>query len=549
MLLNHFEYLFIVNGISTRPLTVGILPSDLVPSLSHNLIMRIPHRQSILLLFLFVLLPGFAAAAEDDCEMARRAVVFAARGEVVPCRVLYDSLQSLSPEVRDSVFPPQQSLFCRLAFARSEGNARKISCLIDTLEHTYERKFDVRGLLALADVRLEALRGEGLWLDMQDYCQERLKWCARRTIKASRRKTFQQHLALAKHYAAKPPVSMHWRSESFTLPVSRDWPVLLPVSADDEHRLPFMIHSGQSASVISEADLKEWGIRQPATEPLNIDVHGRTVQARPVVIDSLHIGDLTFSDMVMYVVGAEVEPPYNRVLGTDILRRLPYILLGDDQALFRRSAPSDGSSVTFTEGLLGNLAGTRSQIVEYPLMLSPSGAMTFSHPEGTVNMNTAEMTASEQPDTANIRIWNLYDIKRYALCSIDFQHHSIIFAGQRDYSPLGINDYILQGDLFGLLRNEASLLVKATPEEAAVMDKALDTALTPPEAECLEVPFRQALISAEDASLLDIKPSLLMYSQRGFLYEETVGMQVLTRVLDAEHIGNHRIDLENMLLY
>lgn len=504
-------------------------------------------RSFIFSLLMSLPVSGLAAkdVAEDD---AQRLAMYAARGEIVPCRELYDSLQTLAPAVRDSVMPPHVALFCRLAFARAYGNARQVVAVVDSLEQEYESKFDVRGLLALADVRLNAMCGEGLWIDLEEYCRERLKWCARRNIKASRRKPFMQYEALARRFAARPPVSVHWEADSFAVPVSRDWPILLPVSVNDRHEQPFMLHTAQSVSVVSEAGLEEWGIAAPTTEQLSITVQGKSVKARPVVIDSLHIGELTLADVVLYVVDASVMPPYNRVIGTDILRRMPYLMLTDQQAFIRRTPPSSDASGFGDIACGASDMGSRG-VETFQLYISLSGRLQTMGSNGISIIDTAFPIHADRPDSLSVRTWDLSCLKRSCAVAFDFQNHRLSLIGNREYRPLVVADYIASDDLFGLLRNEASLLLTASPDEIVALEEALDKALTPPAVDELEEALQRAVIPAGESAVPPVTPRLLLHSRRGLLFEEYDGVQTSTCVLDARNIGSHRIDLKNMLLY
>ncbi len=275
-------------------------------------------------------------AAASDRDVAQRAAMWAARGEVVPCRMLYDSIVALRPEVRDSLLPPHVALFCRLSFARAEGDGVGVEGIVDTLETQFENRFDVRGLLALADVRLDAMYSAGRWKALEQYCRDRLQWCARRNIKASRRKVFRQYLAVAAENRDRPPSGILWHADSFSVTISRDWPLLIPVSAGGGHPLPFMLHSGQAHTIVSEADLKEWDISLlPTTPTVDIEVEGHATKAYVVVVDSLHIGGVTLTDIPVFAVGREVEPPYNRVVD-----RHPPEIPSDR----RHGRPSDGPS-------------------------------------------------------------------------------------------------------------------------------------------------------------------------------------------------------------
>ena len=119
---------------------------------------------------------------------------------------------------RDSLLPPHVALFCRLSFARAEGDGVGVEGIVDTLETQFENRFDVRGLLALADVRLDAMYSAGRWKALEQYCRDRLQWCARRNIKASRRKVFRQYLAGCSQTAIK----RHLKSTGILMPCGKN---------------------------------------------------------------------------------------------------------------------------------------------------------------------------------------------------------------------------------------------------------------------------------------------------------------------------------------
>lgn len=484
-----------------------------------------------------------SGAATPERDVAQRAAMWAARGDVVPCRTLYDSIAALRPEVRDSLLPPHVALFCRLAFARAEGDGSRVAGIADSLETQYENRFDVRGLLALADVRLDALYSGGRWEDLEQYCRNRLQWCARRNIKASRRKVFRQYLAVATENSDKPPVGIHWRSDSFSVPISRDWPLLIPVSAGGGHPLPFMLHSGQRHTLVSEADLREWGIPLPATAPVDIEVGGRMVKACPVVIDSLHIGEMTLSHIPLFVVDKEVEAPYNRSVGTDILRRFPLCVITDDLlTVWRTALPQEAEAIC-------TAATENSGCRTVPMFLTTAGHIAVADGStASTLVNTALPTLADT-DSIGVPCRALPEFKSYGCCALDFENHRMLLAGKREFHPMRVADYIARNDLFALLRNEAALLITATPEEAEAMNRVLGEALTPPPADTLEPALQQALVGAGVPGPGRTAVSILLNTPEGLLFQEQQGQHLLTRQLDASNIGGHRIDLDHMLLY
>lgn len=164
-------------------------------------------------------------------------------------------------------------------------------------------------------------------------------------------------------------------------------------------------------------------------------------------------------------------------------------------------------------------------------------------------IDTAFPIHADRPDSLSVRTWDLSCLKRSCAVAFDFQNHRLSLIGNREYRPLRVTDYIASDDLFGLLRNEASLLLTASPDEIVALEETLDKALTPPVVDELEEALQRAVIPAGESAVPPVTPRLLLHSRRGLLFEEHDGLQTSTRVLDARNIGNHRIDLNNMLLY
>lgn len=255
----------------------------------------------------------------DSIDISSRCALLAARCETDSLRPLY--------EAHHAALPRHIDLYCRLAFARSTGRLDEVVANIDTLERQCADLFDLRGLLALSDVRCEALRSLGNYTALKRYCRERLDWAYRRGIKASRQRGLLLYKDLAERFYSEPRPSATWRSDRIIVPLSPSWPRLLPVTlcgSDHDVQLPFLYAPDQPMTLISETDAQEVGVTAMG-DILKLHTPQSIVQARPARLDSLIIGDLTLRDVMVFIVSDErILPPYDRLLGADLLHHLSY---------------------------------------------------------------------------------------------------------------------------------------------------------------------------------------------------------------------------------
>lgn len=294
------------------------------------------------------------AAQEKNAE---RCALLAARGDVEGLRPLYDSVWQ--------TLPPHTEMYCRFAFARAVNDNEQTVRLIDSLETNYADKFDLRGLLALCDVRCEAMRQTGDYVALKKYCKERLDWCYRRGIKISRRENLKFYQQIAERFDASPCTKLEWTSKESIVPVSREWPTMIPVglagdSTSEIHVLPFLYAKHQTFTVISEDDALECGVT-PIGEPLKIDTnHGKTM-ARPAMMAHLQLGNLLLHNILVFVVSDNQPAPYNRCVGSDVLSRFRQCIMGDDYL----SVSAEGDFLRADHSLRNDSVHTSRRVADY----------------------------------------------------------------------------------------------------------------------------------------------------------------------------------------
>lgn len=381
--------------------------------------------------------------------------LLAARGDLEKLRPLYDSVRQ--------TLPAHISLYCRFALARGAGRHREVVELIDSLEQNHERNLDVRGLLALAIERCEALVALGEYAELKSYCNNRLSWAQRRGVRQSRRGTLRFYQALGKEWGTTPAPTEDWHSESFTLPLSRDWPLLIPASVASSELLPFLLDTGHHHSLISRSDAASWGIT-PLKETLLLPTADRWISAQPALLPSLTLGDFTITHVPVFVVDESIEAPFSRSLGTDVLQRLQHLVFTDATLQISKQAPAFSP-------------------------IDETFAVSFST-DGGVNLQTLGTSTTHPmplelalPDsvTTGENLFHRTEFLRSATQThLDFSTMRLNRQQLRaNYRPRTVSDYLAANDYFGLLNNEIALAYIATPEEVSRMTSVLNRSLEP----------------------------------------------------------------------
>lgn len=279
---------------------------------------------SILLLFA----PTFAYAQPIDS--LRQAALLAARGDILQLRPIYE-------QVRNRL-PAHTEFYCRLAFARAEGNSPEVVALIDTLERKFERKFDVRGLLALALERCEALRYQGDWAALADYAQDRLAWAKRRGIRASRKKELEAFKKLGTALLYEAPLSIDWQEDQFSIArLANDSLPTIAVSLNGREVAPALLTPFGRHTIVAASLLIQSGYDLSAAPSLPITTSAGNEEMKAVRIDSLRIGNCTFLNLVVYAFDdSHMEVEFPVLLGLDLLRRLSCLTVGKERILVQK---------------------------------------------------------------------------------------------------------------------------------------------------------------------------------------------------------------------
>lgn len=457
-------------------------------------------------------------------------VKLAARGDIAELHQIYDTLQTSLPDYAE--------MYCRFAFARGNGNNREIADVIDSLETKFAQHFDIHGLLALSEEKCEALRQLGDYPALQVYSKERLTKFKDSDMAAERFANLKNYNKIATLFASRPCVEEEWGATSFAIPISRDWPLLVPASIGDNGDSPFFVDTSCQYSVISRDDAKEWGLALPS-ETVIIDTPIGQVKATPVIVSEFVIGALTVHHAMLFVVGNDVEPPYNRCLGNDLLRRLQKIEINDQQLIAVQL--SNTAQPTATPG---------RQPKGHPICFNMWGGIDLerSTPNGFVRYSL-DTSMPEDADEHDYRIKGVEFLKSANSVVIDFTKMRVIPNGGRSYAPRPVADYIEKEDYFDLLRNEAALYFTASDEELVQMEAVLDRALTPPALNTLSPTVRSVIITPEQAENLNKPAHQLMVTSQGLVYEKAEGKRLKTMLLTDKMATTHRIDIVNLKIY
>lgn len=282
-----------------------------------------------LLVLLLLLASAFVKAQPIDS--LRQAALLAARGDIPQLRPIYK-------QVRNRL-PLHTELYCRLAFARAVGNSQEVIALIDTLERKYERKFDVRGLLALAQERCEALRYQGDWAALSDYAQNRLDWAKRRGIRVSRKKELEAFKKLGTALLHAPSPSVDWQESQFSITrLPNDSLPTISVFLNGQEVAPALLTPFGRHTIVAASVLSQLGQDLHEVPTLAITTAEGNEEMKAVKIDSLRIGSCTFRNLVVYAFddnNMKLEFPI--LLGLDLLRRLSCLTVSKERILVQKT--------------------------------------------------------------------------------------------------------------------------------------------------------------------------------------------------------------------
>ena len=181
----------------------------------------------------------------------------------------------------------------------------------------------------------------------------------------------------------------------------------------------------------------------------------------------LQLGNLVLHDVIVFVASDELQAPYNRSVGRDVLRRFRQRLEGDDY-----------------------------------LKLSAEGPYLR--------------------ENQSIRTDTLHTVR-------------------------GVNDYIAERDILGLLRNETSLQLTASEAELKAMDEAIDQYFVG-WADAASYPaWLEAIVTQETPS--DRQAYRLYNTVDGYVYEFPEDGRFRTVILNSDNTKGCLVNLQNMMIY
>lgn len=465
-----------------------------------------------------------SARAQDDSPSGH-CVSLAARGDVAELKEVYDSLQT--------GLAPHEELYCQFAFARARGDNQQIVDIADTLTNRYAQYFEDYGLLSIIEQKCEALRQMGDYPSLFSYSTDCTDMLIERGVTTEFLAPLKTYRKMASLFANRQPITTQWEATSFAVPISRDWPLLIPAHVGTNADFPFFLDTSSRYSFISRADAHEWGVTVLG-ERVTLDTPIGSISAHPVILDAFTIGQLTLRHVMFFVVGDDVDAPYNRCLGNDILRHLQRFEINDQQLVVVRSSHSTPTT----------------NATSHPLCFNPLGGLDLQlRQTDCYRRFSLDTSVLSDADEGDYRIKGVEYLKSSTSVVIDFPAMTLTPIGPRDYSPRAVEDYIQNEDYFELLRNEASLYFTASEEELQAVDDALTRALTPPDVHSLTPTVRSAIVTPERAAAFERPPHQLLVTSHGLIYERVEGKRLKTMPVTDKMAASHKIDIQNLKIY
>ena len=134
---------------------------------------------------IFAAFAGSACVASVPDSISKKVALLAARGDVSALRPIY-------AKVSDEL-PTYTRLYCDMALARADENHGRMGECIDSLLKFYPKRLGIRGMIALSELRAEALRREGKYAELESYCKKQIKYYKRRNVMERRLEMLRQY--------------------------------------------------------------------------------------------------------------------------------------------------------------------------------------------------------------------------------------------------------------------------------------------------------------------------------------------------------------------
>ncbi len=247
-------------------------------------------------------------------------------------------------------------LRCELTLSSAFHRPDRLLSCTDSLLSLYADSLDATELTFCLNAHARTLIERGKWDDLADF--------ARRS-----RQLPQAHAAPLRLYGhigealrGKPESKMERPSDTCTLDVTYEWPLLVKAAVNDDTPRYFTLETGQRYTYLPEAEARRAGVEM-IPDTIRLSCSAGWISACPAFARRLTLGDVVFQNILLYVVvdSAQVRSPFTRALGSNELIRLGVLRLYPEKILLP-PMPATAPDITDSEwSALPNLRLSRDR--------------------------------------------------------------------------------------------------------------------------------------------------------------------------------------------
>lgn len=431
---------------------------------------------------------NFKAARIDVFrDYARKAIRYGSSGEsgrILGLAERRSDFELLKAYRSDQSLTAFARLTARAELARAFNLPDAACASADSLLRFYADSLNAEVQTTYLTTCIENYISQGLWKKLAEFCEFAT------TLPQLRAVPLETFSSIARELRNEQPFALEQPATPISVPTTRDWPLLLPVSVNGGSNVFFHLNTGQHLTIITEADARQFGARV-----LNVTLAVNTmfgkVNVRPAFLRELRVGSVRFRNLLVYVfpaeeMTAEMKPEICRILGNRELMRLGEVSIYPEKIVFapsqmdvRKSQPNLRLNDNYRLQLqaeygdaicgLSLESGSPGNVLS-AVVFPPEETDTLDF-HLTLNGECALVPAvelSEVKDGNSCGILGLPFLRGFSLVRFDFGGMKLTIEGKQQYNHRYLTDYTADGDLFGLERNAPAL--QAVTDDSVTSD-------------------------------------------------------------------------------
>lgn len=375
-----------------------------------------------------------------------------------------------------------------LALAAAFGRDGELQAVADTLLTQYPDSLDEEDRILCFRSGADALARQGCWPALASF----LKRHSRPDISQS--VPLRQYQLWSEAWRSVAPFRLDRPSRAFSVPTSRDWPLLAHLSLNGSNALPFLIDTGEGHTLVTAETARKTGLRV-LSDTVMLSTSIGLVAASSAMTDSLSIGEAVMRRLPVYVVAENARWPkgFAGILGNSELSRMGTLRFFEEKLVFpepaaRTGAPAPPNMRLSASGSLLVAAACENATRLFGLDTGNAGNVFSSIVFPRATTDTLGLNLAIGKETFTVPFLTLQDTRRpdrdgalgmpflrsFHDVTLDYAAMRITPSQPQEYRPLQVFDYIERSDFFGLERNAEALSAVIDAHDEALMRLHID---------------------------------------------------------------------------